>query len=129
VARTSRELTDDELAFLGERRVATLTSLRADGSPHVVAIAFTFHPEEGLVRIITSDGSQKARNVERTGQAAVCQVDGRRWLTLQGPARVSREPEAVAAAVAAFETRYRPTRDNPSRVTIEIRVERVLGRA
>ena len=117
------------MAFLEERHLATLTTLRTDGTLHVVAIAFTFHADEGLVRVISSDASQKVINVERSGRAAVCQVDGPRWLTLEGPAVVRREPDAVAAAVTAFESRYRPARENPRRVAMEIRVERVLGRA
>ncbi len=127
--RTHLDLAADELAFLAERHLGTLTTLRADGSPHVVAIAFTFHRDEGLVRIITSEGSQKARNVERTDRAVVCQVDGARWLALEGRGRVVRDPEGVRAAVTAFEARYRPARENPRRVAIEIGVERVLGRA
>ena len=68
--REPDDLTDDELAFLAERHLGTLTTMRADGSPHVVAIAFSFDPADGLVRIITFDGSQKVRNVERTARAA-----------------------------------------------------------
>jgi hypothetical protein len=34
-------LTDDVLGFLTERHLATLTTLRRDGSPHVVAVGFT----------------------------------------------------------------------------------------
>ena len=41
---------DDVLAFLAERHLATLTTLRADGSPHVVAVGFTYSPAERLVR-------------------------------------------------------------------------------
>ncbi len=126
--RTVADLTDADLAFLVERHVATLTTLRRDGSPHVVAIAFGYDPSAGIVRVITSDGSQKVRNVERDGRAAVCQVDGARWLTLEGHAQVRREPARVVAAVAAFEARYRPARENPNRVAIEIAVTRVLGR-
>lgn len=125
--RTSADLTPAEIEFLTERHLATLTTMRADGSPHVVAIAFSY--EEGLVRIISSARSQKTRNVERIGQAAVCQVDGPRWLTLEGPAQVTTDPERVAAAVTGFERRYRPARENPDRAAIEIRVQRVLGRA
>jgi PPOX class probable F420-dependent enzyme len=128
MARRPTELTDADLAFLAERHLGTLTTLRADGTPHVVAIAFTYVASEGVVRIITRHGSQKVRNVERAGRAVVSQVDGRRWLTLEGPAVVVRQPEEVARAVAAFESRYRPTEPNPERVGIEIMVDRVLGR-
>lgn len=127
--RTAADLTDSELAFLTERHVGTLTTLRADGSPHVVAIAFAFDAETGSVCVISSDATQKVRNVDRSKYAVVSQVDGPRWLTLEGPARVRRDPDSVQRAVAGFEARYRPARENPNRVAIDIEVARVLGRA
>ena len=122
-------LPDEVLAFLAERHLATLTTLAPGGWPHVVAVGFAFDPQEGLVRIITSGGSQKAANARRGGRAAVGQVDGARWLSLEGPVTVTDDPRRVAAAVAAYTARYREPRENPARVAIEISVERVLGRA
>lgn len=122
-------LPDEVLAFLAERHLATLTTMAPGGWPHVVAVGFTFDPADGLVRIITGASSQKAANARRGGRAAVGQVDGARWLSLEGPVTVTSEPERVAAAVAAYTARYRPPRENPTRVAIEITVERVLGRA
>lgn len=121
------QLTDPQLDFLSERHLGSLTTIRKDGSPHVVAIAFTYLPDDGTVQIITNEASQKVRNVEVTGRAAVCQVDGRRWLTLEGAAVVHRDQASVLRAEAAFESRYRPPSDNPNRVAIEISVDRVLG--
>jgi F420H(2)-dependent biliverdin reductase len=116
------------LAFLAERHLATLTTLDANGHPHVTAVGFTFDPASRLVRIITNAGSQKAVNAGRGGRAAVGQVDGKRWLSLEGAATVTDAPDRVAAAVAAYGTRYRQPGENPNRVAIEITVERVLGR-
>jgi F420H(2)-dependent biliverdin reductase len=121
-------LPEEVLRFLQERHLATLTTLRADGSPHVVAVGFAFSPAERLVRIITSGGTQKAVNAGRGGRAVVCQVDGARWLSLEGTAVVSDDPTRVAAAVDAYAARYRVPSDNPRRVAIEITVDRVLGR-
>jgi F420H(2)-dependent biliverdin reductase len=129
MATDPAELTPDAHAFLTERHLGTLSTLRADGSLHVCAVGFTWDQDARVVRVITGDRSQKVRNVERTGRAAVGQVDGGRWLSLEGPARVTREPDAVAEAVARYTARYQEPRVNPARVTIEIRVERVLGRA
>jgi F420H(2)-dependent biliverdin reductase len=122
-------LTPDVLAFLAERHVGTLSTARSDGTLHVCAIAFTWDATARLVRIITNDGSQKVHNVERHGRAAVAQVDGPRWLSLEGRARVARDPAAVADAVARHAARYREPGPNPARVVIEIDVVRVLGRA
>ena len=129
MATSPSELTPDARAFLRERHLGTLSTLRADGSLHVCAVGFTWDPETGVVRVITGDGSQKVRNVERTGRAAVGQVDGGRWLSLEGPARVTRDRDAIAEAVARYAARYQEPRVNPERVAIEIRAERVLGRA
>ncbi len=64
-------LPDAALTFLAERHLATLTTLRPDGTPHVVAVGFTFDPERHLVRVITDGGSRKARNVQ-AGAGARC---------------------------------------------------------
>ena len=129
MARDPHDLDPEVLAFLTERHLATLTTLRADGSPHVVAVGFSFDAAAGVARVITFAPSQKARNAARGGRAAVCQVDGGRWLTLEGPVRLVTDPEGIAAAVAGYAARYRQPKERPDRVAIEITVDRVLGRA
>jgi PPOX class probable F420-dependent enzyme len=125
-----RSLGADALAFLIERHAGTLTTLRPDGSPHVCAIAFTWDDDARVARVITSDGSTKVRNVEAhdAARAVVAQVDGPRWLALEGPARVVRDPDAIAEAVRRHAERYKVPSENPRRVAIEIEVDRVLGR-
>ncbi len=113
--------------FWTERRIATLVTLRVDGSPHVVPVGVTLDVESGLARVICSAGSQKARNAAATGVAVVSQVDGRRWSTLEGAAIVRRDADAVADAVRRYAARYRQPRVNPQRVVVEIAVRRVLG--
>lgn len=120
-------LTDDALEFLRERHLATLTTLRPDGSPHVVAVGFTYDPERSMVRVITNDVSQKAINAGRGKYAAVSQIDGPRWLTLEGPAYVQADRDAVTEAENRYAQRYRVPRENPTRVVICIEVARVLG--
>jgi PPOX class probable F420-dependent enzyme len=115
------------LDFLHEHHLGTLTTLRADGSPHVAPVGFSYDGDAGLVRIITFERAQKVRNVDGGGRAAVSQVDGRRWVTLEGEARVVRDPTAVAAAVAAYSARYRTPGERPDRVAIEIVVDRAMG--
>ena len=116
------------LELLTERHLATLTTLRADGSPHVVPVGVTFDAATATARVITSGTSAKARHV-RDGRprVAVCQVDGRRWITLEGTAVVRDDPASVADAVERYARRYRQPRVNPARVVLEISVDRVLG--
>jgi F420H(2)-dependent biliverdin reductase len=114
--------------FWTERHLCTLTTLRADGSPHVVAVGATLDPGAGIARVITSRHSAKVRHV-RTGQprVAICQVDGRRWSTVEGTAVIREDPASVRDAEQRYAARYRPPRPNPARVVIEVTVTRVLG--
>ncbi len=121
-------LSPSVLAFLRERILGTLTTLRPDGSPHVAPVGFSYDPEARLVRVITFAASVKARNAAGGGRAAVCQVDGGRWLTLEGSVTVSPSPERVAAAVAAYGARYREPGQRTDRVAVEITVDRIMGR-
>ena len=120
-------LTDDALAFLAEYHLATLSTLGRSGRIHAVPVGFTF--EDGVVRVIGSRGTQKFVNAERAGRASVCSVDGARWISFEGRARVSDDPEEVAHAVDLYAARYRQPRVNPERVVLEITAERVLGSA
>jgi hypothetical protein len=82
------------------------------------------------VRVITNGASRKARNVAAgSARAVVAQVDGRRWLSLEGVPAVSDDPVRVAEAVRRYAGRYRQPRPNPTRVVLEIAVDRVLGSA
>jgi PPOX class probable F420-dependent enzyme len=130
VAYDPRALPAGVRAFLVERHLATLTTLRPDGTPHVVPVGFTWDDEAQLVRVITSGGSRKARNVaDGSARAVVAQVDGRRWLSMEGVPLVSDDADRVAEAVRRYALRYRQPSVNPARVVLEIAVDRVLGSA
>ncbi|MFD1152511.1 pyridoxamine 5'-phosphate oxidase family protein [Saccharothrix hoggarensis] len=122
---------EDFRAFWTERHLCTLTTVRADGTPHVVPVGVTLDVDTATARVISSRGSHKVRRILAAGDAgvpaAVCQVDGRRWSTLEGRAVVRQSSDAVEDAVRRYAERYRTPRPNPERVVIEIAVTRVLG--
>ncbi len=118
--------------FWTERHLCTLTTLHADGRPHVVPVGATLDAEAGLVRVIASRSSLKVRHVAAEpggAPVAVCQVDGRRWSTVEGTATVSAEPAEVAEAERRYALRYRTPRPNRERVVLLIRIDRLLGNA
>ncbi|MGV8976435.1 MAG: pyridoxamine 5'-phosphate oxidase family protein [Cellulomonas sp.] len=127
------DLTAGQLEFVAARHLATLTTLRADGSPHVVPVAFTWDAAAGRARVTTRGTSVKARNVERaagdagTTRAALCQVDGQRWLTVEGTITLSRDPADVAEAVEAYAVRYRRLEFQAERIVLHLAVDRVMG--
>ena len=117
--------------FWRERHLCTVTTLRPDGTPHVVPMGIVLDAERGLAWGITSGSSRKARNIRAAGEAgapvAVCQVDGRRWATLEGRAVVLDDPESVREAEERYAVRYRVPRVNPARVAVRITLTRMLG--
>lgn len=126
------DLADTRLeAFWTRRLLCSLTTLRPDGTPHVVPVGATLDVPAGLVRVITSGDSRKARHVERAGAdgspIVLCQFDGRHWCSIEARAQVSTDPEAVADAEQRYARRYRTPRPNPSRVVLIGRITKILG--
>lgn len=130
--------TPEYLAFWRERHVCTLTTPRPDGTPHVVPVGVTYDPEAGMARVISNRHSKKVRNVlaaqddgpPKGVQVAVCQMQGRRWATLEGRAVIRTDEASVAEAVARYTERYgRTPTPNPDRVVMEITLDRAMGRA
>lgn len=126
-------LTPEQHVFVTERHLATLTTLRPDGTPHVVPVGFTWDPDGGLLRITTRVTSAKVGNIRRAvaaggaARVAVCQVDGGRWLTFEGAATVETDADEVADAVRRYARRYRQLEHDPRRVVIRVVADRVLG--
>lgn len=129
MALTPNEMTPEMAAFLTERHLGFLVTQRADGSPHSVPVGFSYDATTSTVRIISAARSQKVKNAELGQRAVVSQVDGGRWLSLEGTPIVRNDPESVALAEAAYTARYQEPRPRNDRVAIEIRVDRILGRA
>jgi PPOX class probable F420-dependent enzyme len=123
----SPQITPEMLEFLRERHLASLTTQRRDGTPHVVPVGFSYDVDANEVRVITFAGSQKLVNAQRGGRGAVSQVDGGRWVTLEGPVRATNDPTEVAAAVAGYAARYRDPKQRDDRWAIVITVDRMYG--
>jgi len=126
------EITSEMLQFLTERHLATLTTMRSDGSPHVVAVGFSYDASTCRARVITFSTAQKALNAARGGRAAVSQVDGGRWLTLEGTVRLAtmdNDSAEVRRAVAGYAQRYQDPKERDNRVAVIIDVDRIMGRA
>ena len=123
------ETTPAFVEFVTERHLAVLTLVRPNGRPHATPVGFTWDPENGLARVITWSGSVKTRILETSSVAgSLCQVDGGRWVTLEGRCSVTAEPEACADGVARYAARYSPPKDRGSdRRVVIMAVEHILA--
>lgn len=128
MAFTPDELTPDMLAFLAERHLATLTTLQPDGRPHVVPVGFTYDHDQRRIRIVTRSTSRKARNAARGSTGLVCQVDGGRWLTLEGRCELRTDDPSTDETGRRYAERYGHAPRRPGWASLEIVVTRVLGR-
>lgn len=124
-------LTPEQRVFVTERHLATLSTHRADGSIHVVPVAFTWDQERGIARVTTNRTSVKARNArgygEQPARGSICQVEGGRWITLEGQLTVSEELQDVRDAEERYAKRYRTLERNPERVVVELAVDKVMS--
>jgi F420H(2)-dependent biliverdin reductase len=114
------------LSFWSERHLCTLTTLRADGRPHVTPVGVALDLDQRCAWVITSRRSWKAIHVARDPRIAACQVDGRHWSTLEGTARVLDDAPSVRRAEAMYAARYKTPRPNAERVALRIDVDRFV---
>jgi PPOX class probable F420-dependent enzyme len=124
-------LTPEQRVFVTERHLATLSTHRADGSIHVVPVAFTWDHAQGVARITTNRTSVKAKNAQGYGtdpaRGVICQVDGGRWITLEGELRVKTDSETVRDAENRYAQRYRVLEANPERIVLELAIDKVMS--
>ncbi|MFI8169577.1 PPOX class F420-dependent oxidoreductase [Streptomyces sp. NPDC085931] len=88
-------------------RTGKLSTVRADGSPHVTPIWFVLDGDELVFN--TGKGSVKGRNIVRDGRVAVCVDDDRppySFVVLTGRARVSEDLDEVRRWATRIGARY-----------------------
>ena len=71
--RSVSAFTEKEIRYLNEQRLGRLATVDAEGSPHVVPVAFRYNQDLDAVDIGGHNfaGSKKFRDVGRTGKAAI----------------------------------------------------------
>jgi len=116
-------------AFVAERHLAVLTLVRSNGRPHSTPVGFTWDADHARARIITWSGSVKVSLLAAEPlEGSICQVDGGRWLTIEGPCTVTSNPAACADALQHYATRYRPPKERGTeRRVILLEATRILA--
>ncbi|MFC5218233.1 PPOX class F420-dependent oxidoreductase [Streptomyces coerulescens] len=105
----AKKMTDEEWrAFVSHgTRTAKLSTVRADGSPHVAPIWFVLDGDELVFN--TGSSSVKGRNLVRDGRVALCVDDDRppyAFVVIQGRAQVSEDLEELRHWAGRIGARY-----------------------
>ncbi|KMS75739.1 pyridoxamine 5-phosphate oxidase [Streptomyces viridochromogenes] len=105
----AQKMTDEEWrAFVSHgTRTAKLSTVRADGSPHVTPIWFVLDGDDVVFN--TGKSSVKGRNLARDGRVALCVDDDRPpydFVVVQGRARVSEDLEELRHWAGRIGARY-----------------------
>ncbi|WP_026163617.1 PPOX class F420-dependent oxidoreductase [Kribbella catacumbae] len=91
-------------------KLAHIALTRADGRPHVTPVCFTLDGDE--LAFALSPGSVKGNSLARDQRIAVCVSDDQQpygFVTIEGHARVSADPDQLKHVATAIADRYYPT--------------------
>jgi len=93
-------------AFVSTPHTAVLATVDSKGRAHAVPVWYLY--EDGEFLVITDRGSQKHRNVERSGRAAIC-IDDRtgRFTNITAEGLVSVDPTVTREFRQRLHTHYR----------------------
>ncbi|MFI7059665.1 PPOX class F420-dependent oxidoreductase [Kribbella sp. NPDC050124] len=92
-------------------RLAHIALTRADGRPHVTPVCFILEGDE--LAFALSPGSVKGKSLAHDRRVAVCVSDEQQpysFVTIEGQARTSAEPDQVKRVAAGIADRYYPAR-------------------
>ncbi|MEU8957937.1 PPOX class F420-dependent oxidoreductase [Streptomyces sp. NPDC048518] len=135
----AQKMTEDEWrAFVSHgTRTAKLSTVRADGSPHVAPIWFLVDGDEVVFN--TGRGTVKGRNLARDGRAALCVDDDQppfAYVILQGRVEVSEDLDDLQHWAARIGARYMgesraeefgKRNGVPGELLVRMRIEKVSG--
>jgi PPOX class probable F420-dependent enzyme len=125
------QLTDKQREFIAQNPfVATVTTLRPDGSPHSTIV--WVDAEDGVVTFNTAVGRAKERYLRQDPRAAITVVhpeNAYQWVSVSGPAELT--TEGADAQIDHLAKKYLGKDEYPwrspteQRITVRIRPEKV----
>ncbi|NBE50586.1 PPOX class F420-dependent oxidoreductase [Streptomyces boluensis] len=138
----AQKMTDAEWrAFVSHgTRTGKLSTVRADGSPHIAPIWFVLDGDEHLV-FNTGKDTVKGRNLARDGRVALCVDDDRppfSYVVLQGQAELIEDLAQVRAGATRIGARYMgghraeefgARNGVPGELLVRVRIAKVLAQA
>ncbi len=91
-------------------RLGHVALTRPDGRPHLTPVCFILDGDQ--LAFALSPGSVKGKSLARDRRVAICVSDERQpysFVTIEGEARISDEPDQIEHVAAGIATRYYPS--------------------
>lgn len=91
-------------------KLAHISIARPDGRPHVTPVCFVLDGDE--LAFALSPGSVKGKSLAKDGRIAICVSDESQpysFVTIEGEARISAEPDEVRHLAVRVANRYYPS--------------------
>ncbi|MFC5803225.1 PPOX class F420-dependent oxidoreductase [Streptomyces formicae] len=137
----AKQMTQEQWrAFVSEgTRTGKLSTVRADGSPHVAPVWFVLDGDD--VVFTTGKRTVKGRNLVRDGRVALCVDDDRppfAYVLIRGRAEISEEPAELRLWATRIAARYvgeeraeefGARNGVPGELVVRVRAEQVLAEA
>lgn len=133
---------DDLARLLGEQQFAVLATTKKNGHPHVSTVVYAWDPDERIVRISTTDGRAKVKQLRRDPRAALhaSSADHMSFAVAEGTAELSDVTEKPGDAAGRELLAMTPGFDDPAdelafleqmvkdrRLVIRLHVARLYG--
>jgi PPOX class probable F420-dependent enzyme len=124
-------LTDEQARLFKGKNLATVATIRRDGSPHLTPVWIDWDGENVLFN--TAEGRVKPRNIRRNpvvGVQVVDKDDQYRWVSVTGPAEISEEGavEHIHELSHRYQGRDYDLDPNQKRLIVRVKPERVTAR-
>ncbi|MET8410414.1 PPOX class F420-dependent oxidoreductase [Streptomyces sp. NPDC005195] len=135
----AQKMTDEQWrAFVSHgTRTGKLSTVRADGSPHVAPIWFLLDGDDLIFN--TAKETVKGRNLARDGRVALCVDDDRPpfgFVVLEGRAELSEDPDELRLWAARIGGRYMGAERAeefgkrngvPGELVVRVRIDKILA--
>jgi PPOX class probable F420-dependent enzyme len=137
----AQKMTEDQWrAFVSQStRTGKLSTVRADGSPHIAPIWFLLDGDDLVFN--TAAESVKGRNLVRDGRVALCVDDDRppfAFVVIRGQARIVEELDEIRHWASRIAARYMgedraeefgARNGVPGELLVRVRIDKVLAQA
>jgi len=98
------ELTDEQRAFLKDKRFAVVGTKNPDGSPHLAVMWYLLDGDDIVVN--SRRGRIKDRNLAADPRMSLVVEDGYRWIRIDGRVRIEHDQRVAQADIRRLAARY-----------------------